>query len=217
MILASACGTPRLTRWASSITPTTWSGWKSDGWSMCKAFGFDYKDMEKEDGAMLAVAEAHCRYAFPARFDDEVIVTTWVAAASSRMVTFGYEMKAGGGQSQGRCRRDEARLLSGGILSPAGCRRSTGRISALRPAKHPSRQRKQRPDQFEYAAHRDANDAEGQQQQPDDGVKHQRHDGQRPAENQEDVSKAESSTCSFRVYAPCDRKSSTGNSRMPLC
>lgn len=64
---------------------------------LCKASGFDYKDMEKEDGAMLAVAEAHCRYAYPARFDDEVIVTTWVAAASSRMVTFGYEMKVAEG------------------------------------------------------------------------------------------------------------------------
>ncbi len=59
----------------------------------CKACGFNYKAMEQEDGAMLAVAEAHCRYSFPARFDDEVIVTTRVAAANSRMVTFGYEMR----------------------------------------------------------------------------------------------------------------------------
>jgi acyl-CoA thioester hydrolase len=59
----------------------------------CKACGFNYKDMEQNDGAMLAVAEVHCRYSSPARFDDEVIVTTRVSAANSRMVTFGYEMR----------------------------------------------------------------------------------------------------------------------------
>ena len=58
----------------------------------CKSAGFNYRDMEAEDGVMLAVAEARCRYAFPARFDDEVIVRTWIAEANSRMVTFGYEM-----------------------------------------------------------------------------------------------------------------------------
>src|SRR5215467_10053553 len=59
----------------------------------CKASGFNYRDMEMEDGVMLAVAEARCRYSFPARFDDEVVVETWVAAASPRMVTFAYEMR----------------------------------------------------------------------------------------------------------------------------
>ena len=65
---------------------------------LCKATGFSYKDMEVEDGVMLAVAEAHCRYSFPARFDDEVVVTTSVAAASSRMVTFAYEMRLADGR-----------------------------------------------------------------------------------------------------------------------
>jgi acyl-CoA thioester hydrolase len=59
----------------------------------CKTAGFDYRDMENEDGLMLAVAEARCRYSFPARFDDEVVVKTWVREASPRMVTFGYEMR----------------------------------------------------------------------------------------------------------------------------
>jgi acyl-CoA thioester hydrolase len=65
---------------------------------LCKATGFNYKDMEVEDGVMLAVAEAHCRYAFPARFDDEVIISTRVAEANSRMVTFGYEMRLADGR-----------------------------------------------------------------------------------------------------------------------
>ena len=65
---------------------------------LCKAAGFNYKDMEARDGVMLAVAEANCRYAFPARFDDEVIVSTSVAEASSRMVTFRYEMRLADGR-----------------------------------------------------------------------------------------------------------------------
>ena len=41
---------------------------------LLRQLGFSYRDMEREDGVMLAVAEARCRYAFPARFDDEVVV-----------------------------------------------------------------------------------------------------------------------------------------------
>jgi acyl-CoA thioester hydrolase len=63
----------------------------------CKAAGFNYRDMETEDGVMLAVAEARCRYSFPARFDDDVVVETWIAEANPRMVTFGYEMRLAAG------------------------------------------------------------------------------------------------------------------------
>ena len=59
----------------------------------CKALGFRYKDMELEDGVLLAVVEAQCRYLYPARFDDEVIVETRIADANSRIVSFGYEMR----------------------------------------------------------------------------------------------------------------------------
>ncbi len=62
----------------------------------CKAVGFDYRDMERQDGVCLAVAEAQCRYLFPARFDDEVVVKTWIGKASRRMVAFGYEMRREG-------------------------------------------------------------------------------------------------------------------------
>ncbi len=58
----------------------------------CKSLGFNYRDMERDDQVVLAVAEASCRYLYPARFDDEVIVRTWVEQASPRLVTFGYEM-----------------------------------------------------------------------------------------------------------------------------
>src|SRR5713101_5596870 len=64
----------------------------------CRALGFRYKDMELEDGVLLAVVEAHCRYLYPARFDEELIVRTWVDNANSRMVQFGYEMESSDGK-----------------------------------------------------------------------------------------------------------------------
>ena len=60
---------------------------------LCKACGFNYRDMECNDGILLAVAESQCRYKFPARFDDEVVVKTWIEAANTRIVTFAYEMR----------------------------------------------------------------------------------------------------------------------------
>ena len=61
----------------------------------CKAIGFSYKEMERDDGIFLAVAESHCRYVSPARFDDEVTVATSVPSANRRLVTFDYEMTCG--------------------------------------------------------------------------------------------------------------------------
>src|SRR5271165_3005137 len=52
----------------------------------CRASGFRYKDMEAGDGILLAVVDAHCRYVFPARYDDEIAVVTSIATANRRMV-----------------------------------------------------------------------------------------------------------------------------------
>jgi len=64
---------------------------------LCKACGVNYRDMETDDGIFLAVAESHCRYRSPARFDDEVVVKTWIENANTRMVTFAYEMRLADG------------------------------------------------------------------------------------------------------------------------
>jgi len=64
---------------------------------LCKALGFRYRDMELEDGVLLAVVEAQCRYLYPARFDQEVIIETRIAEASSRLVGFTYEMRLADG------------------------------------------------------------------------------------------------------------------------
>src|ERR1051326_549185 len=60
---------------------------------LCKSRGFNYREMEREDGIFLAVAEATCRYRYPGRFDDEVIIKTSIGEAGSRMVTFIYKMR----------------------------------------------------------------------------------------------------------------------------
>ncbi len=70
----------------------------------CKHRGFRYRDMEAEDGVLLAVAESRCRHSYPARYDDEVIIKTWVEAVSTRMVIFAYEM---------RLARDDRKIAAG--------------------------------------------------------------------------------------------------------
>jgi len=58
----------------------------------CRAQGIRYRDMEVGDGILLVVAEANCRYLAPARYDDEVRVSTTLAAANPRMIRFDYEL-----------------------------------------------------------------------------------------------------------------------------
>ena len=58
----------------------------------CRSAGIRYKDMELNDGVLLAVAEATCRYLFPARYDEEIVVKTRVKQVGARMVRFAYEM-----------------------------------------------------------------------------------------------------------------------------
>ena len=64
----------------------------------CRARGIRYRDMEEQDGILLAVAEATCRYLSPARYDDEVIVRTRIHKAHRRLVRFEYEMVEANGE-----------------------------------------------------------------------------------------------------------------------
>ncbi len=83
----------------------------------CKAVGFNYRDMERDDSVLLAVAEVHCRYLSPARFDDEVIVKTWIEEANTRIVRFGYAMR----------RSDDGRALATGETKHIFCGRDLRR------------------------------------------------------------------------------------------
>ena len=59
---------------------------------LCRQLGFEYKCMETEDDSFIVVADAHCRYKRPARFDDLLIIRTNVIEAQRRTVRFGYEI-----------------------------------------------------------------------------------------------------------------------------
>jgi acyl-CoA thioester hydrolase len=59
---------------------------------LCRQLGFEYKQMESEDDSYIVVADAHCRYKHPARFDDELLVRTRLLMAQRRTVKFGYEI-----------------------------------------------------------------------------------------------------------------------------
>jgi acyl-CoA thioester hydrolase len=58
----------------------------------CRQLGFEYKTMEAEDDTYIVVADAHCRFKRPARFDDVLVVRTKILASQRRTVKFGYEI-----------------------------------------------------------------------------------------------------------------------------
>jgi len=55
-----------------------------------RALGLDYAEMEREEGALIAVAEASARYKSPARYDEELLVRTTLERALGSLVKFHY-------------------------------------------------------------------------------------------------------------------------------
>ena len=60
---------------------------------LVRSRGFEYKKLEQSQGFYLGVIEVNCRYIYPARYDDTVVVFTEVLKSTSRMVEFGYELR----------------------------------------------------------------------------------------------------------------------------
>jgi len=61
---------------------------------LVRALGLQYKDLEESEGLYLSVVEANCRYRYPARYDQEIVVATRIAKVGSRMVEFGYRISS---------------------------------------------------------------------------------------------------------------------------
>jgi acyl-CoA thioester hydrolase len=59
---------------------------------MLRQLGFSYRDMEREDGCFIAVADARCRYKAPAKYDDEITVRTHLKNVRESVIHFGYEL-----------------------------------------------------------------------------------------------------------------------------
>ncbi len=59
---------------------------------MFRQMGFCYREMEEQDDTFAVVAEAHCRYLRPARYDDLLRIRTRLLEARTRTLRFGYEI-----------------------------------------------------------------------------------------------------------------------------
>jgi len=57
-----------------------------------RQLGFSYREMEQSDGCCIAVVDARCRYKAPARYDDEVLVRTYLKNVRDSLVHFVYEL-----------------------------------------------------------------------------------------------------------------------------
>ena len=57
-----------------------------------RELGFSYRDLEREDGRFIAVAEVKCRYRAPVYYDEEVIVRTSLRTARESVIVFDYEL-----------------------------------------------------------------------------------------------------------------------------
>jgi acyl-CoA thioester hydrolase len=59
---------------------------------LMRQMGFSYRDMERDDGRFIAVAEVKCRYRAPVYYDEEVLVRTQLKSVRESVVVFGYEI-----------------------------------------------------------------------------------------------------------------------------
>lgn len=57
--------------------------------------GVDYRRFEQEVGKAIPVAEIRVRYKLPARFDDELLVETWVGVCNRAKLRFDYRIRRG--------------------------------------------------------------------------------------------------------------------------
>ena len=66
---------------------------------LIRQLGLDYKRMEQDEDALIAVVEATARYKAPARYDDELIVRTTLAGVRGSIVRFRYAVLRSGSDS----------------------------------------------------------------------------------------------------------------------
>ena len=81
---------------------------------LMRALGIEYKRMETEDDCHILVADMHCRYHFPARYDEVVRVRTRIAESRNRIIKFAYEI----------FRDPDGRLLATGDTTHVICGRN---------------------------------------------------------------------------------------------
>ena len=75
--------------------------------ALLRALGIDYKSMEREESAFLAVVDVACRYKASARFDDELVVRATLHPVRGSLVRFTYKIH----------RAEDDRLLTEGATT----------------------------------------------------------------------------------------------------
>lgn len=63
---------------------------------MIRECGMNYRTLEEEAGLLLPVVDASVHYSKPARYDDEIVITTRVTQFSSVRLEFAYEIRRAG-------------------------------------------------------------------------------------------------------------------------
>jgi len=61
---------------------------------LMRGMGISYRDLERDEGRFIAVAEAKCRYRAPVRYDEEVVIRTWLKSVRESVVVFSYELRS---------------------------------------------------------------------------------------------------------------------------
>lgn len=64
---------------------------------LVRAYGLPYKQLEQTEGLYLGVIEANCRYLYPARYDQEILIDTSVTKSTTRAIEFAYELRVAEG------------------------------------------------------------------------------------------------------------------------
>ena len=75
--------------------------------------GLDYRDMEREEGALIAVIEARARYKAPARYDDLLVVRTTLASVRGAMIRFLYSIYRAGEADTVLCEGETVHMVVG--------------------------------------------------------------------------------------------------------
>lgn len=63
---------------------------------LLRQLGFTYRNMEREDGCYIAVVNLRCRYKAPARYDDVILVRTWLKNVRGSLIHFAYQIVCDG-------------------------------------------------------------------------------------------------------------------------
>lgn len=66
---------------------------------LCRDYGFNYRDMEKEADAYLPVTDVRVKYRVPAKYDDEIVIRSRVIEIRSRAIKFAYEVRRVGDET----------------------------------------------------------------------------------------------------------------------